>query len=188
MLGQLPETLPVNGRAYKIRTDFRNILRIFEAFEDDKLSDTEKLFICLKRMYVDFDDLPHGSYQAAYEQACQFINCGRQSDKKAPRIVSWVRDEQLIFPAVNKAAGKEVRSVDYLHWWTFMGYFQCIDREDLWGTVLAIRQKRAKHKKLEKWEQDFYSANRDICDISAAVPHKTAEESLEDIFNSLLEG
>ena len=67
--------------------------------------------------------------------------------------VDWEKDEQLIFAAVNHVAGQEVRALPYLHWWTFMGYFQSIDRDDLWATVLLIRQKKARGRRLEPYER-----------------------------------
>ena len=45
MLGQLPTTLQINGKKYEIRTDYRNVLRIFEAFADKELTDKEKMII-----------------------------------------------------------------------------------------------------------------------------------------------
>ena len=68
--------------------------------------------------------------------------------------MDWEQDERILFPAINSAAGKEVRALDYLHWWTFMGYFMEI-RESTYAQVLQLRQKRAKGKKLEKWELEF---------------------------------
>ena len=64
-----------------------------------------------------------------------------------------------------------------------MGYFMEIEG-GTFSTVLAIRQKKLRGKKLEKWEQDFYSHNKNICDIKARY---TEEEQAEiDYLNSLL--
>lgn len=186
MLGQLPTTLNVCGTDYKIRSDFRNILQIFLAFDDAELTDQDKVIICLQRMYVDYKMLPPAHYEAAYKAACAFIECGSQQDSPGPRTLNWGKDEQLIFPAVNKAAGMEVRSIPYLHWWTFLGYFQSIDRDDLLGQVLVIRQKRAKGKKLEKHEQEFFRSNKRLCSLDIQEKPKTTEQTMEDIFNSLL--
>lgn len=92
-----------------------------------------------------------------------------------------------MFPAVNKAAGLEVRAVPYLHWWTFMGYFESIDAESLFGTVLSIRQKKARGKKLEKYEREFMQNNKALMalDVEEAKP-RTAEEKLLDMFNDLI--
>ncbi len=187
MLGTLPQSLDICGRQYAIRSDYRNILQIFSAFNDDDLSDQEKALIFLKRMYVDFDLIPRNDYQAAYAAATEFIECRMPaSEKKQPKIIDWDKDEQLIFAAVNKIAGQEIRAVEYMHWWTFLGLFQSIDREDIWGFILTIRQKKARNKKLEKHETEFFNANRALCELSAHTDKKKeAENYMSALFNEL---
>ena len=64
-----------------------------------------------------------------------------------------------------------------------MGYFMEIEG-GTFSTVLAIRQKKMKGKKLEKWEQDVYSHNKNICEIKIRY---TEEEQAEiDYWNKLL--
>lgn len=186
MLGMLPQTLNINGRAYKIRSDYRDILQIIAAFGDKELSDEEKAYVCLKRLFIAMESIPKSDYQDAYEAAVTFIECHTSDRKPSPKVVNWEKDEQLIFPAINKVAGMEVRAVPYMHWWTFLGYFQSIDREDIWGFILTIRQKRAKGKKLEKYEKDFLNANRDICEVEFREEKVTTEDSLAKMFNELL--
>ena len=189
MIGQLPKTLEIGGQEYVIRSDYRNILQIFAAYNDPDLSNQEKAFVCLKRMFCDFQIIPQRLYREAYSAATAFIECHTRGDgKPSPKIVNWVKDEQLIFPAVNKVAGMEIRAVPYLHWWTFLGYFQSINHDDLWGFVLMVRQKKAKGKKLEKHEQEFYRSNLDLCRVDDRPTPKTAEDTMRDLFNSLAEG
>lgn len=187
MLGLLPTSLTIRDTEYKIKTDYRNILTIISAFSDDELKDTEKTLICMLRLYVDFYSIPKSDYQEAYEAAINFIECQIRSDKPSPKIVDWDKDEQLMFAAVNKVAGKEIRAEKYVHWWTFIGYFQNVDRESLWGYVLTIRQKKAKKKKLDKAETDFYMANRSLIDIGKTVNKKLEAEKYADaLYKELL--
>ena len=65
MLGMLPQTLNINGRAYKIRSDYRDILQIIAAFGDKELSDEEKAYVCLKRLFIAMESIPKSDYQAA---------------------------------------------------------------------------------------------------------------------------
>lgn len=190
MLGQLPRTAEVAGKTYRIRTDYRVILRIFAAVSDPELTDKERVLVCLANIYPDFAGIPNSALPEAYEQAVKFIEAGSSRGKQGPKLIDWEKDEALIFPAVNQAAGKEVRELEYLHWWTFMGYFQSIDSESLLSTVLRIRQKKRKRKKLETWEQEFYNANRQMCDLAAdsRAPAKSAEDALQQIYNELLKG
>lgn len=94
----------------------------------------------------------------------------------------------MIFAAINKVAGREVRAEPYMHWWTFLGYFQSIDRDDLWGFVLTIRQKKAKHKKLEKHETEFYNANRAMCELETPQQKKQdTYDYMESLYKALSE-
>ena len=191
MLGQLPQTISVNGQSYAIRSDYRDILRIILAYNDDELTDDEKVYVCLHQLYKDIYDIPPDDYPEAYKQAMAFISAGAEDDgKKNPKTVDWEKDEQLMFAAVNQAARTEVRALPYLHWWTFLGFFQSVNRESTWGAVLTIRQKRARHKKLDKAEEEFYKANRDLCEM-ASKKHKNAESAkseLAKIYQDLLKG
>ena len=190
MLGQLPQALSVGGKQYEIRSDFRSILRIIAAFADDELTPQDKVYVVLRQIYKDFKSMPSDDYVEAYEQAMWFVNCGEEpQEKNTPKVIDWTKDEQLIFPAINKVAGQEVRLVQYMHWWTFLGFFRSIDREDTYGYILMLRQKRAQGKKFEKWESEFWQRNRDMCDLSLTESSGAdAEDALAEIYKELLKG
>lgn len=187
MIGRLPASLPVNGKDMNIRTDFRDVLTIMQALSDPELSDLEKGIVMLTVLFCDFRELSLEDYEEAMCQAAWFIDCGRPEDGKTPskKVMDWEQDEAILFAAVNKVAGREVRTAKYMHWWTFTGYFMEIE-DGTFSIVLGIRQKKAKGKKLEKWEQEFYRNNRSLCDIQRRY---TAEEQAEiDYLNDLLDG
>jgi hypothetical protein len=172
----LPKTIGVGGVEYSIRSDFRAILDILMAFSDPELDDRCRADIMLKILYVDWETIPPERINEALEKACGFIDCGQKDDGKPhPKTVDWEQDAGIIVPAVNSVAGTEVRALPYLHWWSFFGYFMEI-RESLFSSVINIRQKKAKHKKLEKWEQDFYKENRDIIDLKVKETEEQKQE------------
>lgn len=185
MIGELPTSVEVNGHTHPIRTDFRDVLTVITAFNDPDLEDKEKLFFCLYVMYEDFDELSPEDYQDAYTQVTRFIDCGElpKEGSAHPRLMDWEQDERILFPAINSVAGFEVRSSTYIHWWTFMGYFMEI-REGVFSQVLSLRQKRAKGKKLEKWEQEFWRSNKDLCTLQPKLTREEKEE--KDRLNALL--
>jgi hypothetical protein len=185
MLGNLPQSINISGKDFKIITDYRNILAIIQAFNDPDLKEKEKMFVCLYNLYEDFEKIDIKDIEEAYKKAIEFIECGAGSDRPSPRVVNWEKDEQLIFAAVNKVAGFEVRSAQYMHWWTFVGYFQNIEKEDTWGYILTLRQKRARGKTLESYEKEFWNANKEICMLDFKND-KNPEEQLVAIFNDIL--
>ncbi|MDE6500470.1 MAG: bacteriophage Gp15 family protein [Ruminococcus sp.] len=183
MIGLLPKSLEIGGNQYRIRSDFRVALLIFEAFNDTDLTDYEKTEVCLKCLY---EEIPEDT-ETAYRQAIWFLDGGntpksRQNQKK---VFDWKQDESLFFPAVNKSAGFETRSAEYIHWWTFLGYFSEIG-DGLFSQVINIRTKKSKGKKLEKWEREFYIEHKEMIDIKRTI---SSEEQAEiDRLNELLGG
>lgn len=155
----LPQSLTVGGRDYPIRSDFRVALTIFEAYNDDALPLSVKARTAVECLYKEIPE----EIEEAYRRAVWFLDGGDMpKSKQAPgRTMDWEQDEYLIFPAVNKVAGYEVRSAKYLHWWSFLGLFNEIG-EGLYSHVMNIRQKLARGKKLEKWEREFFNDHKEL--------------------------
>ena len=90
-----------------------------------------------------------------------------------------MQDEQIIFSAVNNVAKREVREVEYMHWWTFLSAYMEIG-ECTFTHILSIRQKRATGKKLEKWEQDYIRDNKDLVLLKDKLTEQEKREREED--------
>ena len=178
MIGQLPQSVTVNGTDYAVRTDYRDILRILEAYNDPNLEDREKVYICLVIFYKDFVDvMPPDDYESALIEAMRFIDMGNEESqsKRHPKTMDWEQDENILFPAINKVAGREVRAMDYLHWWSFIGYFMEIS-DGVFSQVMSLRMKKAKGKKLEKYEREFWNANKSMCVLRKKISEQQKDE------------
>lgn len=161
----LPTALQVGGVEYSIRTDFRDVLNVLIAMNDPELDEETKMVVLLKVIYPGWHQIPDECMEEALKKACDFIDCGFKDDGKGgPRVIDWKEDANIIIPAINATAHKEVRAEKYLHWWTFMGYFSEI-RESLLSTVIGIRLKKKTGKKLDQWEKDFYEENKNLVDM-----------------------
>lgn len=172
----LPVTVQLSGASRFVATDYRDILEIIGYLTNENLSAQERVYIALGLFYDDFEAISKSDYKEAYEQMTRFIACGEEDDgKPCIKLVDWEQDERLIVADINKVAGCEVRSVPYLHWWTFIGYFCSIGEGQL-STVVSIRNKLKRGKKLEKWERDYYNEHKKSVDIK---PKYTAEEKAE---------
>lgn len=170
----LPTTVDIAGVEYEIRSDFRDILEICTALNDPELSDQEKTWITLLIFYPKLQDIPMEHMQEAVDKCMWFINCGEAPDgTKAPKLIAWEQDYNFVVAAVNRVAGTEVRSVENLHWWTFIGYYQEIGECTL-SHIVSIRYKRSRGKALEKHEQEWLRENRKLVDFK--TKYTSAEE------------
>ena len=179
MIGDLPKSINLNGEEWAIRTHFQDVLKIIVAFGDPNLEANEKIYVCLTILYENFEDMTEDLYESAFKNAIRFIDCEMPESKRgkySARTMDWEQDEKILFPAINKIAGYEVRSVPYLHWWTFMGYFMEISTDGVFGNVLRLRQKKRNRKTpLDKAEKEFWSANRELCEIKPKLSEAEKE-------------
>lgn len=184
---ELPTSLEVGGKEYAIRTDYRVILDILSAMNDPEIFESgmtedekkiEQTMTMLQILYIDFDSIPPKDYQEAAEKAVDFIDCGiKGDDKPKPRTMDWDQDAPIIAPEVSKVAGRDIR-VGETHWWEFFGYYLGIG-EGVFNTIVSIREKRRKGKKLEKWEKEFYQNNKSLIDLKSKKIERSEEEKEE---------
>lgn len=190
---ELPTSLEVGGKEYAIRTDYRVILDILAAMNDPEIfvpgmteeeKKMEQSMTMLQILYIDFDSMPPRDWKEAAEKARDFIDCGIKDDgKPKPRTMDWEQDAPLIVPAINKSVKIDVRSVKYMHWWTFFGLYMEIG-ESTFSTVVSIRDKKRRGKKLDKWEQEFYRNNKHLVDLKSRKIERSEEEkdALRELF------
>lgn len=169
-LWELPTTVWGNGHEYRIRTDYRVVLDLLTALSDKEMhgdtdEETKIIHAELIRqiMFEDCDNILSDDLEEALQAVSDFIDMGLEKgdDKKHPRLMDWEQDATLIIPAVNRVVGREIRADKYMHWWTFLAAYLEIG-ECTFSSILNIRQKRAKGKKLEKWEQEYIRENKNL--------------------------
>lgn len=170
----LPETVEVSGKDYRVNADYRDILDIISRLNNSGEPERVRLTVALALFYEDFPQLPPIDYPEAWRKLCWFINGGEEETDSgpSPKRIDWDQDQPLIVADINRVAGCEVRALPFLHWWTFLACFRGIGEGQL-STVVGIREKRRKGKKLDSWERDFYRENRVMVDFQT---HYTPEE------------
>ena len=186
---EFPTSLNIGGVDYEIRTDYRAVLDLLTALNDPELEDEDKNVtaymqsqVILQIMFPNCDEIPAEHIQEALDKVAEFIDMGISDESKKPKTMDWEQDATIIIPAVNKVLNTEIRAVQYMHWWTFLGAYMEIG-ESLFSNVLHIRQKIAKNKKLEKWEQEFYKENKSLIDFKNTYQRSDEEkEALREYF------
>ena len=188
----IPTSIYIEEKEYKIRNrgDYRTVLACFDVLSDIDLTEQERLFSCLVIFYEAFSDLDSivacEDLEKLVHEMFLFFNCGDESEvhKSGRKLTDWKQDEQLICAAINSVAHTEIRAVDYLHWWTFMGYYMSIG-ESLYSTIISIRDKIVNGKKLEKHEIDFKTKNPQyFMWNSKTLEEREAEQWVSDVWNS----
>lgn len=186
---EFPTSLNIGGTDYEIRTDYRAVLDLLTALNDNDLTDEDKQIeaymksrVILEIMFPQCDDIPAEHLQEAFDKVVEFIDMGITEDSRKPKTMDWEQDAPILIPAINKVLNCEIRAEKYIHWWTFLGAYMGIG-ESLFSNIVSIRQKKAKGKKLDKWEMEFYKENKSLIDFKQKDQRSDEEkEMLRDYF------
>lgn len=175
---ELPVTIEAGGKSFAVRSDFRAVLDALAAMGDPDLTQKEQIVAAVEILLPDWKTIPQELSGEVWDALVVFINCGEPVDKNQrprPQLISWEQDVGIIAPEIDKVLGYSCRRCEYLHWWEFIGAFHCIGR-GLFSEVVSVRSKRAKGKKLEKWEQEFARDNAKLIQIKAPESAEDREE------------
>ena len=188
---EIPTTITVGSTEYQIRNkgDYRMVLDCFSALQDASLNSNERLFCSLIIFYEDINCIADINKFEDLEEAAtkmfDFFNCGRSQSvgkKMNHKLIDWEQDSQIICSAINKVANKEVRAEPYIHWWTFMGYYSAVG-ESLLSTIVSIRDKIVRGKKLEKHARTFRQENPEYFVWNTNNIDDEAEELFNELWN-----
>lgn len=181
MMWDLPIAVEINGKSHAIRNkcDYRVVLDVICALNDNDLTEEEKFKCALVIFYEDTSQID--DFETAIKEMFRIINGGQvdeQANDNKPRLMDWEHDFPVLVAPINRVLGYEVRSVDYLHFYTFLSAYYEIG-ECTFSTIVSIRSKKAKGQKLDKWEIDYLREHRKMVELPQKL---TAEE--EELLNS----
>ena len=168
----LPTQAVIEDRGYEIHTDYRDILELLRWLDGTAAPDLdrgERWYVAMRLFYPDFPAMPRQDWPAATRFLTEFLSAGRpEPARPGPRLMDWQQDAPLIAAGISRATGQDVRALPYLHWWSFLSWFDAIG-EGTFATVVALRDKLRRGKKLESWELEFYRTHRAAVDLRPAA-------------------
>ncbi len=187
MIWDLPIEIKIDDETtYHItkKCDYRVVLDVICALNDNDLTTEEKVICGLLLFYEELTrenirNCPH--IEQLQKEMFRIINGGEEEEQtqdNKPKLMDWEHDFKILSAPINRVLGFEIRSVDYLHWFSVLSAYMEIG-ECTFSTVVSIREKIAKRKKLEKWEIEYIREHKKMI----YLPQKlTAEE--EELLNS----
>lgn len=125
----LPESVAVNGREYRIITDFREYIKLLELLKDDNVLAEEKYALIMQW----FLDVPDEPFRDCIMALADFITMKEQDPKRMEenddenvgeedgekQIISYTLDAQYILSGFLECYGIDLSTIPYMHWWKF---------------------------------------------------------------------
>ena len=182
-----PEDAEVNGKRYKINTDFRIALRCNEISENNDIMDEER---GLAIVYLLFGDEGINNIEDSNELleiALKFLSCGqkKEKDNKKEEVdmdfeQDWNYIQTSFFSDYNIDLTKS-----QIHWWKFCNMLGGLTDKCIFNRVRFVRNfdisQIKDSKEREKWIKQK--------ELVALKREKTSEEKrLDEIFERQLKG
>lgn len=175
---RLPTNMEIGGNVYEFHSDYRKIIQCMEPLNDPNLLDEEKIYCCSFLFFKEYDKIPIEDRFDCTKAMFEFITGGEDSRSQKgveKPLYDWNKDFTLIASAINTNIKTDIRSMDYLHWWTFLSYFMEIG-ECTFSTYVGIRDKKNRGIKLEKHEERIFRENKDAIEIKKKYDSVMEEE------------
>lgn len=168
MMWSLPTSVEIDGVIHNIRNkcDFRVVLDVISALNDKELDDESRVKCALFIFYDDVEKI--SNYQSAVDEMMKIINLGdvsSEDEPQMPKVMDWEYDYNNIVPPINRVLGYSVRDENkYTHWWDFIGAYMEIG-DCYFAQIISVRLKKAKGKKLDKIDEQFYREHKKEIDL-----------------------
>ncbi len=162
---KFPTKINVNNKVLRINSDFRNCIKIIEAFEDDDLFNEEKYLILIRRLYI--DEVKEEDLEQAIIKGIKFLDLGEENEnneENVKRLYSFSKDDSYIYTGIRQSHNIDLNSIEYLHWWNFVYLFLDIGQDCMFNQLVYYR-KRKNEGKLTKDEKKVYISMRKILDL-----------------------
>lgn len=185
LVDDLPKFAMVEGRKYRIRTNFR-IFVLFELlWQDDSLELREKLIKSFRLCYL--DEIPQ-NYEEAVNALLWFYKCGKEenSQKKAiaaKRGKSWIysfdHDDDYIFAAFMSQYKINLQRIKYLHWWEFRAMFNSLTNDNEFVKIMEYRSIDLSED-MPKEQKAFYRKMKLLHDLPLPKDEEEKQQAIED--------
>ena len=101
---ELTEQITIDGKAYRIRSDFRVVLEIFVMLQDPELDDGDRTEALMRMFYVDRPQ----DVKAAIETFASFVDPRPRRDRKRPGLVKHPNIARVIESGVFRGSYYEI--------------------------------------------------------------------------------
>ncbi|WP_461197385.1 bacteriophage Gp15 family protein [Clostridioides difficile] len=187
----LPESVEIDGKEYKINTDFRISILFEMLIQDNSISDEEKGENALLLYYP----VIPANTTMAIDKIIWFYSCGKKENNvddgyqggagsSKSQIYSYDYDDEYIYSAFLGQYGIDLQDIEKLHWWKFKALFKSLKEDTEIVKIMGYRAMDISGD-MPKAQKDFYRKMKKI----HAIPLPQNEvEKINEIEKALLNG
>lgn len=144
----LPEYAEVNGKKYKINTDFRVAIDCNEIALDQSIDDEERAMAIIYKLYGDegLDDVENQNELLRLAQV--YLSCDKELKSEGTPDMDFKQDYSLIWTSfISDYNGLDIDKVQ-IHWWKFNDMINGLSNSEMGNCCLLNKIRYIRNKKL----------------------------------------
>lgn len=149
-----PQYAEVNGKKYKINTDFRFALKCNEIIQDNTINDLERSLAIIYTLFGE-EGLNHlEDSEKLLEMAIKYLKCGEDVDvdvkpNKKPDI-DYIQDQKYIQSSFKYDYGYDPYKMEYLHWYEFWNDLNNLSYSEFGSCCILSRIRQIRNMDVSK--------------------------------------
>lgn len=158
---ELPEYAEVNGKEYKIDTDFKTALKCFEVMSDEEIDGYEKVVAVV---YLLFDFIPaEKDIVKFFEKAKIFLQCGKSDEEQNThkKDMDFNQDYGLITSSFMSDYKIDITK-EKMHFWLFVNLLEGLTENSSLNRVRELRNYDLSEEKDEKRKRKIKEAQKRV--------------------------
>lgn len=146
----LPEYVEVDGKKYKINTDFRVAIECNEIALDKSIDDEERAFAIIFKLFGKEGLYDTENHEKLLELGQKYLACGKELDTKGKPDMDFKQDYSLIWTSfMSDFNGLDIDKVK-IHWWKFNDMISGLSNSELGNCCLLNKIRYIRNKKLSE--------------------------------------
>ena len=137
-------SLVIDGREYRVKTDYRDWLRFTESGE------AQDVFLDASPLFTD------SAIEIVHEFFIGKPSNAKESERSGEPIIDYTIDAALIYASFMQAYGLDLIEVKHLHWHKFLALLNGLPKDTIMSQVVGYRLYEGKDKELiklrERWK------------------------------------
>lgn len=149
-----PEYAEVDGKKYKINTDFRVALKCNEIAQDNTIGDFERMLAILYTLFGEEAIKDIDKCGKLLDVAVKYLKCGIEIEdddfsNKEPDI-DYIQDEKYIRSSFKYDYNYDPYKMDYLHWYEFWNDLNNLSNSEFGSCCILSRIRQIRNFDLSK--------------------------------------